>query len=155
MGRGWLLAWKKNYNHHFEKVITCMVLKLTVCVRNVIYFLTSFNSFTSCPFFCAHPIKMLRQNKPGSGLNGHGVKLPKPGEIQIFGTFMVKFSILASYVLLKIGYFEIRICLWRHFDVIRWIFVLISVCWKEETHTYTMLPIRRIWWFSLQVHRGW
>ena len=27
------------------------------------------------PFFCAHPIKMLRQNKPGSGLNGHGVKL--------------------------------------------------------------------------------
>ena len=37
------------------------------------------------PFFCAHPIKMLRQNKPGSGLNGHGVKLlPAPAWSCVF-----------------------------------------------------------------------
>ena len=26
--------------------------------------------------------------------------------------------------------------------------------WKEETHSYTMVPIRHIWGFSFQVHKG-
>ena len=83
----------KILNHHFEKVIACMVLKLTLSVRNVI-----------CFFY-----------------------KPKPDEIPIFWTFLTKFSTLA-YVLLEIGYFEVRSCLWRHCDlpdVIRWMFVRI------------------------------
>ena len=95
-----------------KNVITCMVLKLTVYVKNVISF-----------FY----------------------KL-KRGEIPIFGKFLANFSILA-YVLQKIRYFEVRPCLWRYCDVIRWILYLL----EETTHSYTIVPTRSI---GFQVHMG-
>ena len=84
-----------------------MVVKLTVHVRNVIFFLQAQNS-----------------------------------EILIFGTFLAKFSILA-YVLLKIPCFEVRPCLWQHCDDVGCLYLFWYV-WKEETHSYTMVPIRPI-----------
>ena len=51
----------------------------------------------------------------------------KFGEIPIFGTCLVEYLILANF-LLKICYFVvIRPTLWRHCDVMRWMFVLILV----------------------------
>ena len=52
------------------------------------------------------------------------------------------------------GYFEVQLCfmmsLWRHtLDVYLFWYV-----WKEETHTYIMVPIKTFFggWFSFQVH---
>ena len=57
------------------------------------------------PFFCAHPIKMLRQNKPGSGLNGHGVKLlPAPAWSCVFNfSHTLNFSYWSDCSLLLLG----------------------------------------------------
>ena len=54
------------------------------------------------PFFCAHPIKMLRQNKPGSGLNGHGVKLKK---IKIDFTYKIPPFCAASQLCISLIFF--------------------------------------------------
>ena len=78
-----------------------------------------------------------------------------PDEILIFGTFLAKFSILAN-VLLKIGYFEVWRCLWLHCDLIHVRCVnLFRYVWKEETHSYIIVPISRIWGFGFQVHGSW
>ena len=37
-------------------------------------------------------------------------------------------NFIVGLLLLKIGYFEVLTCLWRHCDVIRWMFVIILVC---------------------------
>ena len=71
-----------------------------------------------------------------------------PGEIPIFGTFLAKFSFLA-YFSQKIGYFEVLV-MFCHTNV-----CLFWYEWKEETHRFTMVPIRRICEFSLQFHRGY
>ena len=70
----------------------------------------------------------------------------KPGEIPIFRTFLAKFSIFA-YISLKIGYFELS----DDYDVTVMSYLLcwyvFWYVWKGEIPSYTMVPIRCIWWF--------
>ena len=77
----------------------------------------------------------------------------KPGEIPIFRTFLAKFSILA-YISLKIGYFELG----HDYDVtvtscLR-CWYLFWYVWKEETPSYTMVPIRCILGVSFSSSKG-
>ena len=80
----------------------------------------------------------------------------KPGEIPIFRTFLAKFSIFSifAYISLKIGYFELG----DDYDVTvtsylgRW--YLFWYVWKEETPSYTMVPIRCIWGVSFSSSQG-
>ena len=66
--------------------------------------------------------------------------IPKPIEILIFRTFIAKFSIWA-YISLKIGYFELG----HNYDITVTSYLeywyLFWYVWKEETPSYTMVPI--------------
>ena len=77
----------------------------------------------------------------------------KPGEIPIFRTFLAKFSILA-YISLKIGYFELG----HDYDVTVTSYLgcwyLFWYVWKEETPSYTMVPIRCILGVSFSSSKG-
>ena len=71
----------------------------------------------------------------------------KPSEISIFRLFSTKSSILA-YISLKIGYFELS----HDYDVTVTSYLgcwyLLWNVWKEETPSYTMVPITCIWLVS-------
>ena len=90
-----------------------MVLKLTVYIRNGISF----------------------SYKPTIGLNS---------DIwNILGTNFRFWSMLYTYSLLTIGYFEVSLALWHHCDIIHWMFVPILVCMeRKDPLSYTMVPIR-------------
>ena len=83
----------------------------------------------------------------------HSLISQKPGEILILRTFLVKFSIFA-YMSLKISYFELG----DDYDVTATSYLgcwyLFWYVWKKETPSYTLVPIRCIWGFNFQVHRG-
>ena len=81
----------------------------------------------------------------------------RPSGILIFGTF-AKFSFFFNCG----QCFIINHLFWDPtsvYDVTVTSYVkcsdLFKYVWQEETHSYTLVSIRRIWEFSFQNHKGW
>ena len=78
----------------------------------------------------------------------------KLGEFPVFRIFMAKNSCFGLYFTVNQQFGPNR-QLRRHCDVIHGIFVLFWYVWKEETHTYTMVPKKYTSGvFFLKVNRG-
>ena len=84
----------------------------------------------------------------------------KSGKIPIFGTVLAKVLLLDVWLMFYFAYWKSPF--WGSSlvnDVIVMSYVgclyLLWYVWKKETYIYTFVPIKRIWRFSFQVHRGW